>query len=267
MERVKAWICAIIAVLGIFTVMGGGSVFAQSTEQTAPPTRSSEQSAPAVQPGEQAAPLARPGEPLNTANKLRLQLDVYFGFGLDSNTVGKTTNNDDVKISSGGGVGFGATIGYGLSKHVDIDGTLGVQASGLQPAVKNATGTFGRSFLLATMKYKVPIRENLQWKFGVGAGYYMGGELDIDIEPGVPGAGHTIVDYKDAAGVHGTGELEIALQRNLVLTVGLKYYKVEYKADKATFNGASVPVSSLNNEYRDLTGDGVDVTVGFAVLF
>jgi hypothetical protein len=191
-------------------------------------------------------------------------LEGYLGFGLDSTTVGKTSGGDDVKISGGGGFGGGATLGYGLSRSFDIDATIGAQVSTLTPAVDNATGTFGRTFLLATLKYKIPIRENLQWKFGVGAGYYMGGKMDIDIDPGVLGAGHYIVDYQNATGIHATGELEVALQRNLMLAMGLKYYHVTYKADTATRNG--VPWSAPS-EFQTLTGDGVDVTVGFAVLF
>ncbi|NTW59414.1 MAG: hypothetical protein HGA43_09620, partial [Nitrospirae bacterium] len=68
-------------------------------------------------------------------------------------------------------------------------------------------------------------------------------------------------------GFHATGELEIALQRNLVLAVGLKYYKVDYKADTATFNGISQPVSSLTSEFKDFNGDGLDITIGLGVLF
>jgi len=75
------------------------------------------------------------------------------------------------------------------------------------------------------------------------------------------------VDYKNTTGFHATGEFESALQRNLVLAVGLKYYNVDYKAETATFNGISVPVSSLTSEYRDFKGDGVDITVGLGVLF
>jgi len=251
-------------VLFVLIISGGGTAFAQTGDQPAPASKTDEQAAPADQPGEPPAPVVEPGKPLNTAKKLRLQLEGYLGVGLDSNKVGVTTGGEDVKISGGGGFGYGATMGYGLSRSADIDCTLGFQASGLYPAVKNADGYFARTFFLATMKYKVPVRENLQWKFGLGAGYYMGGKLDVDIDPGVPGAGHTVIDYKNATGVHATGELEVALQRNLMLAVGLKYYRVTYKADEATFNGVSVPVPS---EFKELTGDGVDVTVGFAVLF
>jgi len=260
----------LVIVLSVFVTIGGRIALAQTAEPSAPAGKVEElpllPSQPQAQP-EQAAPVVKPGEPLNTANKLRLQLEGYLGFGLDSNKVGVTSGGDDVKISGGGGFGGGATLGYGLSRSVDIDATLGAQVSGLTPAVNNATGTFGRTFLLATMKYKIPIRENLQWKFGVGAGYYMGGKLDIDIDQGVLNGGHTIVDYKNAAGFHATGELEIALQRNLVLAVGLKYYHVTYTADKVSFNGTSRAVSSLSSEFRDLKGDGVDVTAGIAVLF
>jgi len=244
-------------VLLVLVFSGGGTAFAQTGEQPAP----------VAQPAEQAAPVVKPGEPLNTAKKLRLQLEGYAGFGLDSITVGETSNGDAVKISGGGGFGGGATLGYGLSRSFDIDATFGAQVSGLMPAVENATGTFGRTFLLATVKYKIPFRENLQWKFGVGAGYYMAGKLDINIDQGILNGGHGVVDYKNATGFHATGELEIALQRNLVLAVGLKYYNVEYKADTATFNGISVPASSLSDEYRNFNGDGVDITAGLGVLF
>lgn len=247
----------LVIVLFVVVIIGRGTVFAQTGDQPAP----------AAMVEAQPAPVVRPSELLNTAKKLRLQIEGYMGMGLDSTTVGVNSYGDDVKISAGGGFGYGATMGYGLSRSVDIDGTLGFQASGLYPYVKNADGYFARTFLLATVKYKVPFRENLQWKFGLGAGYYIGGKLDIEIDPGVPGAGHRVVDYKNATGMHATGGLEIALQRNLMLDVGLKYYRVTYKADTATFNGASVPVSSLSGEFREFTGDGVDVTAGIAVLF
>ncbi|NTW65639.1 MAG: hypothetical protein HGB21_04890 [Nitrospirae bacterium] len=257
----------LVIVLSVFVTIGGGIALAQTAEPPAPAGKveelSVQPSQPEAQP-EQAAPVVKPGEPLNTANKLRLQLEGFFGYGFDSNKVGTTTEGNDVKISAGGGFGYGATIGYGLSRSVDIDGTLGFQVSGLYPYVKNADGYFARSLLLATVKYKIPFRENLQWKVGVGAGYYMGGKMDIEIDPGVPGAGHYIYDYQNATGIHATGELEIALQRNLMLAVGLKYYMVEYKVEKATQNGVPVTVPS---EFRTLTGDGVDITVGIAVLF
>ena len=267
MKDRKPQVGMLTMVLFVLVVSGGETAFAQTEGQVAPTIKTEEQAAPTIKTEEQAAPAATTGEMLNTANKLRLQFEGALGIGLDSSKVGVTSDGDDVKISGGGGAGFGVTMGYGLSRHFDIDCTLGVQASGLQPAVKNADGSFTRSFFLATAKYKVPIRENLQWKFGLGAGYYMAGELDIDIDPGVPGAGHFIVDYKNAAGVHATGELEVALRSNLMLAVGLKYYMVTYKADKATLNGVSLPVSSLSDEYRDFNGDGVDVTVGLGILF
>jgi hypothetical protein len=254
-------------VLFVLVISVGGTAIAQTGEQLAPAMKTEEPPAPVVETRDASNTLISPGMPLNTAKKLRLQLEGYLGFGLDSTKVGVTSGGDDVKISGGGGFGGGATLGYGLSRSIDIDATLGAQVSGLMPAVNNATGTFGRTFLLATMKYKIPIRENLQWKFGVGAGYYMGGKLDIDIDQGVLNGGHIVVDYKNATGLHATGELEVALQRNLVLAMGLKYYHVTYTADKASFNGISQPASSLKSEFKDFNGDGVDITVGLGVLF
>ena len=225
-----------------------------------------EESAPTDTIGVAPAPPVRTGEAYSTEGRLRLQFEGAVGVGIDSSTVGVTTGGEDVKISGGGGFGLGVTLGYGLSKNFDLDGTFGLQGSGLQPAVDNADGTFGRAFLLATLKYKVPVRENLQWKFGLGGGLYKG-ELDIDIDPGVPGAGHSEIDYKRVAGVHATGELEIMLREQLSLSIGLKYYHVTYKADTYTFNGSPQPISNLKEEFRNFKGDGVDVTVGVGVLF
>jgi len=267
MKNRKWLVGMLVIVLGVLVIFGSGTAVAQTVEPAAPTATVEVQPVPPSKPDEGPVPVVRPGEPLNTANRLRLQIDGYMGVGLDSSKIGVTSNGNDVKISGGGGFGYGVTMGYGLSRSFDIDGTFGAQVSGLMPAVKNANGYFARTFFLASVKYKVPIRENIQWKFGLGAGYYMAGKLDIDIDPGLPGAGRTVVNYQNATGVHATGGIEIALQRNLMLDVGLKYYRVTYKADTATFNGASVPVSSLPSEFREFTGDGVDVTAGVAVLF
>lgn len=264
MKTVRSWTGMVTAIFFVFAIAGAGSVLAQATDPPAPAR--TDQETPAPQDRQEAAPAQAAG-PRSTQNRLRLQIEAYMGMGLDSNKVGTTTTGEDVKISGGGGFGVGATMGYGISKRFDIEGTLGVQASALHPAVENANGTFSRSFLLATVKYKVPIRENLQWKFGLGAGYYMGGKLDIDIDPSVPLGLRTVVDYKNAVGAHATGELEILLQERLTLSVGLKYYNVTYKADKVTVNNSSRDVSSLSGEFRDLKGDGIDATVGLAVLF
>lgn len=247
---------ALRAVCFVLAMHGAGTSFAQTGEQQSPMNATEETPVPA----------GKTGELLSTAGKLRLQFEGFLGLGLDSSKVGVTTGGDDVKISGGGGAGLGVTLGYGLSKQFDIEGTLGVQSRGLEPAVENADGSFDRSFLLATVKYKIPFRENIQWKFGIGAGYYQG-ELDINIDPGVPGAGHSVIDYKNATGIHATGELEIALRERLSLSVGLKYYKVTYKAEKASFNGVSQPVSSLTDEYRNFNGDGVDISAGIGILF
>jgi hypothetical protein len=254
-------------VLFVLIISISRTALAQTVEPAAPVGKIEELPVLPSKPEAQPDQPAKLSEPFSTVHKLRLQIEGYLGIGLDSSTVGVTSDGKDVKISGGGGAGFGATMGYGVSKQFDIEGTLGVQASGLQPAVKNAHGSFGRTFLLATAKYKVPIRENLQWKFGLGAGYYMAGKLDIEVDQGVPGAAHTVVDYKNSVGAHATGELEILLRERLSLSVGLKYYTVTYKADKATVNGITVPVSFLSDEYRNFKGDGVDITAGLAAFF
>lgn len=104
----------------------------------------------------------------DTAHQYYLELTGAFGIGFDDVDVGVTTGGDTISISGGGGLGFAAGLGYGLSSQWDLDFHLGFQASVLRPSVSNADGSFTRSFLLATLKRKVPTSENGEFKFGLG---------------------------------------------------------------------------------------------------
>ena len=111
MKDRKPQVGMLALVLFVLVISGSGTAIAQTEGQAAPASKTEAPPAPVDQPGEPPAPVVKPGEMLNTANKLRLQLEGYMGFGLDSITVGKTDKGDDVKISAGGGFGGGATLG------------------------------------------------------------------------------------------------------------------------------------------------------------
>lgn len=201
-----------------------------------------------------------------TSHKNKVQVQAGMGFGEKSHSIGTTTDGDAVKISGGGGAGIGVGAGHSFNERFDLDFDLGFQLSTITPAVANADGSFTRSFLLATAKYKVPVLYNMQFKFGLGAGYYLGGTMDIDTSA-VFGGSKWTVDYGPALGFHGIGEMEFAVAKDIFFSFGLKYYHVTYTADSATYNGMSAPTSALNDEIKNLNGGGIDFLVAFGKYF
>ena len=228
--------------------------------------------APAVQPGQepQTARLVTEATTsqglVDTAGKVRLWLNGALGFGFANVDVGVTTGGETVSLRGGGGIGLGAGAGYGLSRKFDLDVDLGFQLSGESPAVDNATASFGRGFLLATIKYKIPTSDSGQFKLGLGVGEYFGGKLDVDTRSGAFGH-HDIVKYNSATGFHCTGEFERFLRPNLSFSLGAKVYFVKYKADSYTRNDLELPVSTLPDKERNLDGSGMDVMISLSTYF
>ncbi len=212
----------------------------------------------------QAPPPPRP--PIDTTGKMRLSLSAAVGFGFDPVDVGRTNDGDKVTISGGGGFGIDLGLGFALTPIIDLDFDLGGQQSTLTPSVTNADGTFDRSFLLATVKFKVPTSETGQFKWGFGLGSYNNGKLDIDTTGAINGA-HTIVKYDDALGVHLTGEFERFIGPATSVNFGAKMYFVKYKAKSVTNNGATVPVSGLGSDVKDFDGSGMDFMIGINQYF
>ena len=200
-----------------------------------------------------------------TAGRMKLFLQAGYGVGFDSIDVGTTTSGDRVSISGGGGGALDLGIGYGLSPMLDLDVEIGGEVSTLTPAVANADGTFTRSYLLATVKRKLPTSDTGQFKVGVGLGAYMNGELDVDARNA--GGFHDIIKYKNALGVHLTGEFERFVAPSTSFHVGMKMYFVTYKADSATSNGVPYSADALPGDVKDLNGSGLDFLVGVSQYF
>jgi hypothetical protein len=243
----------------------GVIVFGAIALQSAAPATAQEAQPESQQQLQLQVPPPPPPPLVNTAGRMRFFLTGDFGFGFDSTDVGTTTNGDKVSISGAGGLGAGVGFGYGLSRNLDLDFELGAQASAIRPAVSNAEGFFSRSFLLATMKYKMPTSDTGQLKFGVGLGAYSNGKLDIDARDA--GGRHTVVKYDNSPGVHLTGEFERFIGQNTSLTVGAKMYFVKYKAESVTDSGASVSVDSLKSNVKEFNGNGLDLMVGLSRYF
>ena len=77
----------------------------------------------------------------------------------------------------------------------------------LSKKLENADGSFSRTFLLGTLRYKIPITSKSSINIGGGAGYYMSGKLDIDASQ-IESGGHNIYEYENTSGIHVISEYE-----------------------------------------------------------
>lgn len=205
-------------------------------------------------------------EDFDSTGKIRIEGSLHIGGGLDSVDVGTTTDGESISLSGGGGLGLAFGLGYGVSHGKDIDLAVGVQESSLIPSVGNAEGTFMRSYLLVTLNYKVPFSATKQIRHGIGLGYYVGGEYDVDSSQ-IPFGGHTVVEYDNALGFHLSAEIEAFHSGGWSNYLRLRLYYVEYSASTATMNGLSFPVEWLVDDIRELNGSGIDIILGLARYF
>ena len=143
-----------------------------------------------------------------------------------------------------------------MNPYVEIDLTGEIQHSWLKPRVKNVDVGFNRYPLLSTLKFKIPVLYNAQLKFGSGVGFYIPGDLHIDISK-YPDGTNDIIKYNGAIGYHITGEFEYFASRFWSFMLGLKYHNVTYDVDSATVDGVSVPVEIFIDKVRKLNGSGV----------
>jgi hypothetical protein len=202
----------------------------------------------------------------DTGGKVRLELTGFTGWGTKDNDIGTTTTGETVTLSAGGGDGAGLTLGYGLSKSLEVDLSVGYQKSKFSEDVANANGDFKRNFILGTLKLNVPLFKSTQLKIGAGAGYYTSGKWDTDLTK-VAGGSHTVIEYDNSIGGHLSGELEYFFSNTWSIIFGTKYYYVKYDAKSVKVNNVSLPVSYLKDEFKKIDGSGIDVLLGVALYF
>lgn len=199
----------------------------------------------------------------DTAGKFRVGLAGAVGSGFSKPVVGTTTSGEKVTLSGGGGIGGEFNAGYGISRVLDAEASIGFQQSELSEDVSNASGTFKRSYLLATLKYKIPVSDSAQVRLGGGIGYYMSPIFDFDARRAE--STRTIIKYDNAIGFHLTGEFERMIN-TFSITIGGKYYNVSYNA-KSVKIVVPLPTSGLKDEFRNYDGSGFDVTFGVNKYF
>ena len=199
---------------------------------------------------------------LEMQGRLRIGAMFLVGFGLEDHLVGKTTEDKDINISGGGGIGGVLILGYGISSDIDLSAGFGLQQSSLRPNVENAEGDFTRTSLTATVHYRLPIATKGLLRFGTGIGYYMPDDLDLDMSKVTEGA-HNIFSYKSNVGFHIIAEYEGFFNEKFSWTAGLQFNSVSYDIESAQSNGISIPIDEVPQETMDeigeLNGNSIDL--------
>jgi hypothetical protein len=209
-------------------------------------------------------PETKPVEHFDLSKRYRITGSFLAGGGSEKFDVFRTTGNEWVTISPGGGYGAKLDIGYCLNSLLNVNLEIGNLSSPTSKKLSNAKGSFSRTFLLGTVRYRIPINEKSSFNVAGGAGYYMSGKLDIDASKIQDGA-HNILKYKGTTGIHVLGEYERFFSgiswfnAKWSWSAGVRYYNVKYKIDSATKDGQSQPVSSVSKELQELNGSGSDV--------
>jgi hypothetical protein len=198
-----------------------------------------------------------------TAGGDNIEAFLNFGFGATNLKVGQTTQNEDVTMSGGGGVSVGMNMCHTISPSLEAILTGAYQNSTLSKKLENAEGSFSRLYLLATLKYRIPVSASGTIKIGGGLGYYLPGSLDLDFSK-VSSGGHNVFEYNTALGFHLTCDYEIFVSPMFSWGFGMKYYNVSYNLASATSNGLSVSINSIpqsiRNDVEKLDGTGVDLS-------
>ena len=203
-------------------------------------------------------------------SKWHVECNFLLGVGIKNHEVGETTENEKIKISGGGGLGGVLNLGYGITSSWDLNIGFGIQYSSLQPQVENADGSFFRTILLTTIKYRIPVSSSGIINIGTGAGYYLPDDLDVDVSK-IPEGAHNIYSYKNAVGFHLQAEYEGFFNPNLTWIIGLKYYHISYDLEAVSMNGISYPISDfpaeIISELGELDGSGIDLILSLNYYF
>jgi len=210
--------------------------------------------------------------PLTVSLDSRWHAGVNFllGIGLDEHTVGKTNENEDIKMSGGGGIGGALRLGYGLSPGWDLNFGFALQNSSLQPQVENAKGNFLRTVLVADIKYCISIAAAGFINLGGGIGYFIPGDLDMDLSK-VTGGAHNIFSYDNTWGFRLLAEYEGFFNNDLGWIIGLTYTQVNFKLKSALSNGIALSAEQLpaaiKNDIGELDGSSIDLVLSLVYYF
>jgi hypothetical protein len=206
--------------------------------------------------------------------KYFLSCMIEGGGGLENHKVGLTSTNESIEISAGGGIGFGLQAGYIPVRQLELEVEAAYLVSVLSQNLDNGEGGFNRSVIAGNLLYRVPVRKDIRVLIGGGAGYYMGGKMDLDFSGASDiGGAHNIYDYDNALGYQIRCMFELfgenaMFSRKIIAGIGLQYTSVRYELKSMTSNGVDIPLemlpSEVKAEFGKLDGSGVEVLLYLA---
>lgn len=184
------------------------------------------------------------------------------GFGFETIALFIDEDNEEVTLSTGGGVAIGARYGYEISKYFDVSCDFFYQRSTLSSRLENADASFDRVVITLTPALIIPLINGdfYRVKVGAGVGYYSVGDMYIDATN--VGGEEITLNYDASIGTHVSLMFENNATDRFSNVIGLRYYNVNY-----TYNSQGSTHEMTDREFNTPNGSGLDFIVGFFFHF
>lgn len=186
--------------------------------------------------------------------KSRFGVTLHVGAGTENHIMFTNDENQESKISFGGGIGYGIKFGHEFSKFFDLAVNYNYQRSSLSLPVKNAEISFKRHILSLTPSIIIPFSdgETMRFKVGAGPSFFLGNTFESYISK-YDGIDDTWT-YKNATGFHINAIFETNISKTISLNYGIKYTNVSYEFDNSyfTYPYTSDPLYKPNGGSIDL---------------
>ena len=217
---------------------------------------------------------ARRSTTVDTGGRFRIEMGGVFGKGFNREYIGTTVNtNEPVHLRGGGGAGYSATVGYGLSSSFDFDLALASITSRNKDTYIQGHAEIRKKRLLATLKYKTPFKSSMdfyggQIKLGAGVGYYFDTSMTLYYTDLDTGAYSTYgVNYKPTYGYHVSADFETFMPNDWAFTIGLLVYQVYYEGESESYSGPDAAAWDYYTNFENMKGGGVDILVSLGKYF
>ena len=180
--------------------------------------------------------------------KKGFSIPLSFGVGAP---IHKTTlgGNDEVSVSSGGGLLIGTGLFYNTLKNLKLGGTLRYHATEVKQVDEQGSSSFSRFVISPIVKVPVQLNPNSFINFGGGYGFFLNGKMELDAAGPSKITGKT--NYEDETGLHFLTEYEENFHSGYI-SIGIKYYNVKYS------------YRSGDNFLPQMNGSGLDFYINYS---
>lgn len=195
-------------------------------------------------------------------------LNLGIGSGFTTQSLFVDNNQQNVRLSTGGGFSIGIIGGCEINRHFDLS-ISGLYALSIPASRKEMNdnkqskgdASFERATLLITPTWIIPLNSNndvMRFKLGVGIGLYSLGTMNIRENDDIS----YIYNYKTSLGAHSTFCFEYNLPKNISYQLGVRYYYVNYPY--TTSGSSKIPT---DNNFNNINGSGIDFILGLMYRF